>query len=105
MKTKGYTVPEKTVIATRHLIPKIRESVHFNEEEVKLDDDTIKYIIQQYTQDEKGVRNLKRCLEIIYTKLNLYRLMDGGENIFKKDMSLTISFPVNVSVDLVKKTN
>ena len=103
IETKGYTVQEKTVIANRHLIPKIRDSVHFSETDVELGEDTIKYIIQQYTQEEKGVRNLKRCIEIVYTKLNLYRLMNGGSNIFKKDMSLNISFPVKVTTDLVQK--
>lgn len=103
IETKGYTVQEKTVIANKHLIPKIRESVHLSESDVKLDDDTIKYIIQHYTQAEKGVRNLKRCIEIVYTKLNLYRLMNGGSNIFKKDMALTITFPVNVTTTLVKQ--
>ena len=32
------------------------------------------YICDNLTEGEKGVRNLKRCLEIIYSKLNLYRL-------------------------------
>ena len=68
-----------------------------------LEEDTIKYIIQHYTLEEKGVRNLKRCLEIVYTKLNLYRLMNGGSNIFKKDMSLTVTFPVIVTCKLVQK--
>ena len=103
IETKGYTVQEKMVIATKHLIPKIRESVHFSDKEVVVEDETIKYIIQHYTQVEKGVRNLKRCLEIVYTKLNLYRLMNGGSNIFKKDMSLTITFPVVVTCKLVQK--
>ena len=42
--------------------------------------------------DEKGVRNLKRCLEIIYTKLNLYRLMKEGTNLFQEDMNLKVTF-------------
>ena len=99
MRLKRYTVQEKMVIAKKHLIPKIRESVHFSETEVILEEDTIKYIIQHYTLEEKGVRNMKRCIEIVYTKLNLYRLMNGGTNIFKKDMSLTITFPVRVTTD------
>ena len=47
-----------------------------------------------YTNNEDGVRNLKRCLEIIHTKLNLYRLMRPGTNLFEKDMSLEVKFPM-----------
>ena len=35
-----------------------------------IDKDVIKYIIKNYTDNEEGVRNLKRCIEIIFTKLN-----------------------------------
>ena len=62
-------------------------------------------LLKKYTEEEKGVRNLKRCLEIIHTKLNLYRLMKEKTNIFKKDMELEISFPVTVTSEMVDKTD
>ena len=57
------------------------------------------YIItnKALTQDEAGVRNLKRCLEIIHTKLNLFRLVHQDSEIFKQDMDLKVSFPMIVS--------
>ena len=51
-----------------------------------------------YTEKEKGVRNLKRCLEIIYTKLNLYRLMKADSNLFDKEKSLKVEFPFESNV-------
>jgi hypothetical protein len=53
--------------------------------------------------NESGVRNLKRCMEIIHTKLNLFRLMKPDNNLFSKDLSLNVSFPFRVSVDIVDK--
>ena len=53
------------------LIPSIKKEVNFNEEDIKINDETIKHIIDKYTEQEQGVRNLKRCLEIIHTKLTL----------------------------------
>ena len=52
---------------------------------------------------EDGVRNLKRCLEIIYTKLNLYRLMRPGSNLFEEDMSIKVTFPFTVTREIVDK--
>jgi ATP-dependent Lon protease len=77
IEIKGYDTKDKVVIAKNYLLPKIREMVAFSETDVVIPDETIEYIAsnKQFSQDEKGVRNLKRCLEIIFTKLNLYRLM------------------------------
>ena len=98
IQTKGYDSKEKIVIARNYLLPKIREQVNFKEDEIIIPDETIQYIIssEEFTQSESGVRNLKRCLEIVHTKLNLFRLMKPEENIFEKDMKLEVSFPFTV---------
>jgi ATP-dependent Lon protease len=98
IQTKGYDSKEKIVIARNYLLPKIREQVNFKEEDIIIPDETLQYIIssEEFTQAESGVRNLKRCLEIIHTKLNLFRLMKPNENIFEKDIKLEVSFPFTV---------
>ena len=101
IQTKGYDVKQKTIIAKNYLIPKIKEQVKFKAEDIVICDDVIKHIIEKYTDGEQGVRNLKRCLEIIHTKLNLYRLMKPETNLFEKDMKLKIVFPVNVTTEIV----
>ena len=101
--TKGYEKKQKTIIANNYLLPKIREQVKFNEEDIVIPDDTLHYIMETYCKKEDGVRNMKRCLEIIYTKLNLYRLMKPDSTLFKEKMDLKIEFPVKVTNDLVNK--
>jgi ATP-dependent Lon protease len=98
IQTKGYDAKEKTVIARNYLLPKIREQVNFNEEDVIIPDETIQYIVsnEALTKEESGVRNLKRCLEIIYTKLNLFRLMKTDTSLFGKDLELKVTFPFTV---------
>ena len=103
IKTKGYMAKEKTIIANNYLLPKIREQVRFNEEEIIIPNEVIGHIIDTHCNKEDGVRNLKRCLEIIYTKLNLYRLMKPGSNLFEGEMSLKVEFPFNVSKVIVDK--
>jgi ATP-dependent Lon protease len=103
IKTIGYNGKEKTVISNSYLLPKIREQVKFNNEEIIIPDSTITHIIETHCNKEDGVRNLKRCLEIIHTKLNLYRLMKPDSNIFEKEMSLKVEFPFTVTKDIVDK--
>ena len=103
IETKGYDAPEKFIISKDYLLPKICEQVKFAKEDIVIPEETIKYLITNHTDGEQGVRNLKRCLEIIYTKLNLYRLMKPGSNLFKKEMSLDIKFPMTITTDIVDK--
>lgn len=103
IQTKGYNLKQKTVIANSYLLPKIREQVRFKPEDIVVPDETEHYIIDNFCNKEDGVRNLKRCLEIIYTKLNLYRLMRPGSNLFEEDMALKVEFPFRVTKDIVDK--
>jgi ATP-dependent Lon protease len=103
IKTKGYSGKEKTAIANNYLLPKIREQVKFNTGDITIPDDVLSYINETHCQKEDGVRNMKRCLEIIHTKLNLYRLMKAGSNLFEGEMSLKVEFPFKVTKDIVDK--
>ena len=109
IQTKGYDAKEKVTIARKYLLPKIQEQVNFKEGDIIIPDDTLQYIISNsgLTNDESGVRNLKRCLEIIYTKLNLFRLMKADTKIVGIDIDLTVSFPFTVTkreVDIIIKS-
>lgn len=103
IQTKGYDKKQKTIISNNYLLPKIREQVKFQTGDIIIPDDSVHYIIETHCNKEDGVRNLKRCMEIIYTKLNLYRLMKPGSNLFEEEMSLTVEFPFTVTKDVVDK--
>jgi ATP-dependent Lon protease len=110
IQTKGYDTKEKITIARDYLLPKIREQVNFSAEDIVIPDETLKYIIStpHLTKNESGVRNLKRCLEIIYTKLNLYRLVKPDNAMFEKDLGVKVQFPITVTrkeVDVFIKNN
>ena len=101
--TKGYEKKQKTIISNDYLLPTIREQVKFSSEDIIIPDETLHYIIDEYCNNESGVRNMKRCLEIIYTKLNLYRLMKPDTNLFQETMSLKVEFPYTVTTEIVRK--
>jgi len=103
IQTKGYNQKQKTQIANNYLLPKIREQVRFNTDEIIIPDEVIQYLVDTHCNKEDGVRNLKRCLEIIHTKLNLYRLMKPGTNLFEEDMSIKVEFPLTINKEIVDK--
>ena len=103
ISTKGYTIKEKRVIVDDYLLPSIQEQLKFKSDEVIIDEKVMQYIIEKYTQEEDGVRNLKRCLETIYRKLNLFKLMKEGNNLFEEDLKIDVSFPITMTNDIVDK--
>ena len=103
IQTDGYKTNDKWIIAKDYLIPKIEQNVNFETGQIIIPQETITHIATNLTDDEKGVRNLKRCLEIIYTKLNLYRLMRKGSVLFNKKEIINVEFPFTVTSEIVDK--
>ena len=107
IETVGYKTKDKLIIAKDYLLPKIREQAKFGHDEIIFTDAILEYIITDFTETEQGVRNLKRCLEIIYTKLNLYRLMKPDINLFSDSETMNIKekiiFPISLTHGLIDK--
>jgi ATP-dependent Lon protease len=103
INTTGYNKKDKTQIAQKYLIPKICAQVGFREGDIVIPDTVIEHIVENYTEGEQGVRNLKRCLEVVHRKLNLYRLIKPDTPLFEKEMSLKVTFPFSVTDEVVDK--
>ena len=81
---------------------------NLTKDDIIFPDDILKTIIEKYTSDEEGVRNLKRSLEVIHTKLNLFRLVKKDQKLFEKHIDLEVSFPFTVEkkhVDILIKSD
>ena len=100
IQTSGYNVKEKITIANKYLIPKISLQVNFPIEDILISSTILEHIIT-YTQKEQGVRNLKRCLETIYTKLNLFRLLEKDISILSDELNFEITFPFTLTKEIV----
>ena len=103
IQTQGYETKDKQIITKEYVEPNICKNVKMKSGDVVINNEVLKHIIEKYTDGEKGVRNLKRCIEIIYTKLNLYRLMKPESQLFKEEKSLEVKFPYTVSTEIVDK--
>ncbi len=60
----SYTSHEKFIIAKRHIMGEVLEEHGLTEEQLQIDDEAIKTIIEKYTR-EAGVRGLKRQLSAV----------------------------------------
>jgi len=92
IEVPGYNVKDKIIISQQHLIPCIIKDLGLNTNDISISEESIKHIIEN-TKPEDGVRNLKRSLEIIYSKLNLFRILKTT-TIFDKIIDVTFPFIV-----------
>jgi ATP-dependent Lon protease len=85
---KGYDLKQKTIIAENYLLPSAIKDVNLHER-ISISKDILTYIIEEYAGTEKGVRELKRCIEQVTQKINMLRIYNSTELPFHiKDFSL-----------------
>ena len=75
---EGYNSREKTEIAERFLLPGALKEVNLAER-VGIPKEVVGHILETYAKEEKGVRELKRCMEQIAQKLNMLRLFNSPD--------------------------
>ena len=85
IELKGFNTDDKIKIANNYLIKKIEKDIGLNTGDVIINDNVLKFIIDNYTE-EQGVRKLKERLYYIFREINL-RKLQGDKN---------IKFPFNV---------
>jgi len=85
---KGYDLKQKTAIAEQYLLPSALKEVNLTER-ISISKDILTHIIEEYANDEKGVRELKRCIEQVTQKINMLRMFNSPDLPFHiKDFSL-----------------
>lgn len=86
--TSGYTAANKVAIARDYMLPEILAKFGFPPLSIVFPDSALQYIITR-TPEEQGVRNFRRSLEEIVSKLNLARLLDPAASSDPKTMDKT----------------
>lgn len=94
----GYDLKQKTVIAEQYLLPEALKDVNLTEK-VAISKEILTMIVQEYSGDEKGVRELKRCIDQVVQKINMLRIYNSPDLPFYiKDFAL----PFIVKKDHIK---
>ena len=105
INTKGFNTKDKIQICKDYLLPELLETFMFTKEDLIFSDDVIEKIINNFTNKEEGVRNLKRCIETIVSKINIYNL-SYNEKENKEDIDLTFEIkdfklPLTITTDII----
>ncbi len=93
IKTEGYKIDEKIVIAQQYLIPELLDQFKLSEKDIIVTKDTLRYMIANRVEEEQGVRNLKRGLECILSNLNLNLLLSPDE----------VTLPITIDEAIINK--
>jgi ATP-dependent Lon protease len=110
INTKGFKPKDKIEICRNYVLPELLDTFLFTSEEIVFSDEAIIHIIEKYTGKEEGVRNLKRCLETIISKINIYYLSDKKNEDKNENDKIPLTFtikdftlPINITEDIVKE--
>lgn len=71
----GYNADEKKIILNQFIWPQILERIKMTDG-LTITEEAVKHIIQEYSHEEEGVRNLIRSVETLVTRINLLRIAD-----------------------------
>lgn len=95
VETKYLMISQKVHIIKNYLMPTIIKDLNLKKNDIRINEDTIKFIVETYTR-EGGVRKLKSHLYSICRELNLANLVKSKIN------NKHINFPVEITKDIVR---
>ncbi len=102
VKFQGYNIEEKINIVKDFIIPDLLKNIGFSEKDIIISSETIEYIINNFTENEDGVRNIKRKIEDIFLKINLLFLINNQNNMINIDYKIdNLTFPLNINNNIV----
>lgn len=80
IQCKGFSIKEKLLIAEEYLLPAaLKESgLH---EKISISKEILQHVVENYTGGEAGVRELKRCIQTIISKVNLLRFYNNPKQV------------------------
>ena len=97
IKFDSLSIEDKIEISNKHLLPEIYKNIGLKDM-IEISDETVKFIIEEYTL-EPGVRKLKERLFEIISEINLNILKNNN----LVDSSEIIKIPIQVTIDDIKK--
>jgi ATP-dependent Lon protease len=104
IRLSGYTLEEKIVIARRYLFPRQLKESGLRPSQVKMEDETLKYIVTHYTY-EAGLRNLEREIGKVCRKI-ARKVAEGGKGpyaVTTKNLNRYLGPPKNIPESEMEK--
>lgn len=95
----GYSPDDKVSIMNQYIWPGLLTQLNFKTDELVLTKEALAYLIEEYSKEEEGVRNLIRAAEMLTARINLLRIADPETRKSYK-FGCEIAYPCNVTKDL-----
>lgn len=94
IEVTGYILEEKVEIAKRHLIPKQLKAHGVKKNQIKFDDEVLRFLIENYTR-ESGVRQLDKQIAAVIRKIAKKIAMGEkySPNLTKEDITQMLGAP------------
>ena len=100
IKVEGYSYEEKIELAHNYLIPNILKSFSFKKNDIVITDSAIKYIIDNYSNKDSGVRELIKILKNILAKIHIIYITDNSSLV---NINNNITFPLKLIKTNIKQ--
>ena len=99
IQCNGYSADEKKTILTQFVWPQILERIKLPE--LSISEEALRFLINEYSKEEEGVRTLMRAVESLVTRINLLRIADE-ETAKSYKFYTKITLPLAITSDLAK---
>jgi len=97
----GYNEKDKMEILKGYIWPQLLDRLRFDPADVSFTDAGIKFLIDEFSKDEKGVRTLIRTVEALMTRLNMLRVADR-ETMKDYSFYMDLEFPLQIDEKVIK---
>jgi ATP-dependent Lon protease len=97
----GYDDADKKEILKNYVWPEMIERLKFKKEDLVFEEDAMKFVISQYSANEKGVRTLIRTVETVITRLNMLRV-SKHESMKDYPFFMDVEFPLQITPKVIQ---
>ena len=87
-------------LCLNYLIPNIMTHFSFKKNDVSFADSSIKYIINKYSKEDSGVRNLIKIIKNIVSKLHIIYITNNSSLV---NITNNIKFPLKITKNNIKE--
>ena len=96
-----YTLKDKLEILKRHILPTLTTRVRLDLSDLVFDDVSLTYLIEEYSKNEGGMRNIIRAVETMMTRINMLRLSNDA-SMKEYPFYMPVQFPLTISPKTIR---
>jgi ATP-dependent Lon protease len=100
IKVNSYNTYDKLILCINYIIPDILCNYSFNKNDLIFNESSIKYLINTFCKTDLGIRNLKKILNNIISKIHIIYISNNNLII---DINNNIKFPITLNKNNIKQ--